>query len=80
MPLRMINNMPIIIAPTDTELTVVRIAGNDKTVQHLRELGIVPSMRCRLLSSEPSGIIIRIGDSRLALDRELAKLITVSVA
>lgn len=72
--------MPILIAPTDIELTVMRIAGSDKTVQHLRELGIVPAMRCRLLSSEPGGIIIRVGESRLALDRNLAKLISVSVA
>ena len=72
--------MPIMIAPTNKELTIMRINGSEKVVQHLRELGVVPAMKCLLLASEPSGIIIRVGDSRLALDRNLAKLISVAVA
>ncbi|MBP5216718.1 MAG: FeoA domain-containing protein [Bacilli bacterium] len=72
--------MPIMIAPTNTELVVRRITGSEKVIQHLRELGIVPAMKCLLLASEPSGIIIRVGESRLALDRNLARLISVSVA
>ncbi len=69
--------MPLMIAPTNTELNIVRIVGNDKAVKHLRELGIVPDMKITLLSSEPSGVILRIGDSRLALDRNVARAIQV---
>ncbi len=69
--------MPLMIAPVDKELTIVRIVGNDKAVKHLRELGIVPQMKITLLSSEPSGVILRVGESRLALDRDMAKVIQV---
>jgi ferrous iron transport protein A len=69
--------MPIMIAPKDTDLVVMRVVGGDKVVKHLRELGIVPNMKIRLLSIEPSGIIIRVGESRLALDRNVAHYIDV---
>ncbi len=71
--------MPLMIAPTDTELTVVRLVGNDKAIKHLRELGIVPEMKITLLSSEANGVILRLGDSRLALDRNMARAIQVEV-
>ncbi len=69
--------MPIMIAPVDTDLTIVRIVGNDKTCKHLRELGIVPNMKIRLLSLTESGIIVRVGETRLALDRNIARNIIV---
>lgn len=72
--------MPILLAPIDTDLTIHQVYGSDKTIQHLRELGIVPAMHCRLLSKEPSGVILRVGESRLALDHNLAKAISVIVA
>ncbi len=69
--------MPIIIAPTNQDLTIVRIVGNDKTCKHLRELGLVQNMKITKLSHTESGIIIRIGESRLALDNTIAKSIIV---
>lgn len=42
--------MPIMIAPLNQELTVIRITGGDKAMKHLRELGIVPQMKITLLS------------------------------
>lgn len=72
--------MPIMIAPANQELTVKKILGSDKTLKHLRELGIVPNMKIMLLSTEPSGVIIRVGESRLALDKNVAKAIMVETA
>ena len=69
--------MPIMIAPVNQELTVVRITGGDKAMKHLRELGIVPQMKITLLSSEASGVILRVGESRLALDKDVARSILV---
>lgn len=69
--------MPIMIAPVNQELTVVRISGGDKALKHLRELGIVPQMKITLLSSEASGVILRVGESRLALDKDIARSILV---
>lgn len=69
--------MPIMIAPLNQELTVIRITGGDKAMKHLRELGIVPQMKITLLSQEASGVILRVGESRLAIDEDIARAILV---
>lgn len=69
--------MPIMIAPLNQELTVIRITGSDKAMKHLRELGIVPQMKITLLSQEASGVILRVGESRLAIDKDIARAILV---
>ena len=69
--------MPIMIAPLNQELTVIRITGGDKARKHLRELGIVPQMKITLLSQEASGVILRVGESRLAIDKDIARAILV---
>ena len=69
--------MPIMIAPLNQELTVIRITGGDKAMKHLRELGIVPQMKITLLSQEASGVILRDGESRLAIDKDIARAILV---
>lgn len=69
--------MPTIIAPLNQELTVIRITGGDKAMKHLRELGIVPQMKITLLSQEASGVILRVGESRLAIDKDIARAILV---
>lgn len=71
--------MPIMIAPLNQELTVIRITGGDKAMKHLRELGIVPQMKITLLSQEASGVILRVGESRLAIDKDIARVILVEV-
>ena len=69
--------MPIMIAPLNQELTVIRITGGDKAMKHLRELGIVPQMKITLLFQEASGVILRVGESRLAIDKDIARAILV---
>ena len=69
--------MPIMIAPLNQELTVIRITGGDKAMKHLRELGIVPQMKITLLSQEASGVILRVGEYRLAIDKDIARAILV---
>ena len=69
--------MPIMIAPLNQELTVIRITGGDQAMKHLRELGIVPQMKITLLSQEASGVILRVGESRLAIDKDIARAILV---
>ena len=69
--------MPIMIAPLNQALTVIRITGGHKAMKHLRELGIVPQMKITLLSQEASGVILRVGESRLAIDKDIARAILV---
>ena len=69
--------MPIVIAPTNKELKVVKILADEKTKKHLESLGIVMNGEVTVLSSGGS-VILKIKDGRLALDRELATKIFVA--
>lgn len=69
--------MPIIIAPANKELKVVKIIADEKTKKHLESLGIVINGDVTVLSSGGS-VILKIKDGRIALDRELATKIFVA--
>ena len=69
--------MPIVIAPTNKELKVVKILADEKTKKHLESLGIVMNGEVTVLSSGGS-VILKIKNGRIALDRELATKIFVA--
>ncbi len=69
--------MPIVIAPTNKELKVVKILADEKTKKHLESLGIVMNGEVTVLASGGS-VILKIKDGRIALDRELATKIFVA--
>lgn len=71
--------MPILLAPLNTELTVVKLALDDKTKKHLENLGITINSKLILLSSEGGTAIVVIKEARYALDRQIASKIMVSV-
>lgn len=70
--------MPISLAPIGEEVKVVRISGNEKVAKHLRDLGIATDSKLTVLSVESGSVIIRIMDSRLALDHNTARAIFVA--
>lgn len=69
--------MPIVIAPTNKELKVVKILADEKTKKHLESLGIVMNGEVTVLASGGS-VILKIKNGRIALDRELATKIFVA--
>lgn len=71
--------MSLLIAPVGQELKIARIAGDDKVRKHLESLGIVKDETIALLSHEKNGAIVRIKDSRLAIDDSvLSSIIVIS--
>ena len=70
--------MPIVIAPFNTELKVVRILADEKTKKHLESLGITVSGSLTLLSSGGGSVILKIKDGRIALDKSIATKIFVA--
>ena len=70
--------MPIVIAPFNTELKVVRILADDKTKKHLESLGITVSGSLTVLSSGGGSVILKIKDGRIALDKSIATKIFVA--
>lgn len=70
--------MPIIIAPTNTDLTIVKIAVDEKTKRHFESLGIVLRSLIRVLSHDGGNAIVVVKGVRLALNHELASKIFVA--
>ena len=69
--------MPIVLAPQNKELQIVRIAADDKTKKHLESLGITANGNVTVLSSSGGSVVCKIKDGRIALDSNLSTKIFV---
>lgn len=69
--------MPLMIAPLGVDLSIKRISGDEKVRRHLEALGIVPERAIQVLSYTRDGLILLVNQSRLALDKDVAKNIYV---
>ena len=70
--------MPIILAPVNKELRVVRIAADEKTKKHLENLGINVNGKVVVLSSSGGSVVVIVKDGRIALDKNLSTKIFVA--
>lgn len=70
--------MPIVLAPLNRELTIVRIATDDKTKKHLESLGITVNGSITVLSSSGGTVVAKIKDGRIALDGKISTKIFVA--
>ena len=70
--------MPIVIAPTNRQLKIVRIAADEKLKKHLEGLGITVNGEVTVLSQSGGSVVCRIKDGKLALDRDLSTKIFVA--
>lgn len=70
--------MPIVIAPKDVELNVVKVVADDKTKKHLQSLGVVVGAKLKVISSNGGNTIVVVKGVRLALNRDVASKILVA--
>ena len=70
--------MPIVIAPLNTELRIIKITAEEKIKKHLESLGLVVNGKVEVLSSSGKTVVIKIKDGRIALDAELSTKILVA--
>ncbi len=70
--------MPIMLAPLNEEVRVVKILANEKIKKHLESLGILVNAKLTVLSAVNGGVVVAIKDGRLALDHEVASKILVA--
>ena len=70
--------MPIMLAPLNQEVRIVKILANDKIKKHLESLGILVNSTVVVLSTVNGGVVLAIKNSRLALDHEIASKILVA--
>ena len=70
--------MPIVLAPQNTQLRIVRISSDEKTKKHLESLGITVNGEISVLSSSGGTVVCKIKDGRIALDSNLSAKIFVA--
>ena len=69
--------MPLKLANKNEEVKILKIKGDEKIVKHLASLGITESGTITVISTAPSGIMVQVKESRLALDSQVASYIFV---
>lgn len=70
--------MPIVIAPLNTNLKIVKVLLDDKTKKHLESLGITIGGSLSIVSSNGGNVIVIVKGVRLALNRDVASKILVA--
>lgn len=69
--------MPLVLAPQGETMQIVKIAADNKVCRHLCDLGILSGADIVLLSDGSGNVIVRVNDTRLALDSTVARSIVV---
>ena len=70
--------MPIVMAPVDVELKVVKVLVDEKTKRHLENLGILVNANLTIISKTNGNIIVKVKEGRLALNKDTAMKIFVA--
>ena len=70
--------MPLTMArPTDGELCIKKINGKDEVIKHLADMGFMAGETVSVISEIAGSLIVRVKDTRIALDKTLAQRIMV---
>ena len=69
--------MPLGMSSVGDVNIIARITGRDEVRQHLAELGFVVGAEVRVVSEMAGSLILSVGDSRVALNRDMAMRIMV---
>ncbi|MBP5551589.1 MAG: ferrous iron transport protein A [Bacilli bacterium] len=70
--------MPIVVAPENTVLKIIKILVDEKTKRHLENLGILVNASITVLARNDGNVIVKIKDGRLALNKDTALKIFVA--
>lgn len=70
--------MPLIIAPTNTELKIIKVLAAEKDKKHLESLGLTINSIIEVLQIANGSVICKVKDGRLALDKTTATKIIVA--
>ena len=65
------------IAPVGQELTIIKIVGSSDRAKHLHTLGFTSGQKVEVLQQDGKAVVVKILESRLALDRSTASSIFV---
>ena len=69
--------IPIIVADCGEELIVRKVGGSPDVKLHLENLGIVPGGLVTLVNVNDGSVILKVKESRIALNKDMAMKIMV---
>ena len=69
--------MPLIMLGSGVKKRIVKVSGKDKVRRFLESLGFVEGAEVSIVSELAGNMIVNVKDSRVAIDRELARCILV---
>ncbi len=69
--------MPITVADCGEEMIVRKVGGNPEVKLHLENLGIVPGGLVTLVTVNDGNVILKVKESRIALNKDMAMKIMV---
>ena len=69
--------MPLTMMTTCESNVIRRVSGNEETRRFLENLGFVVGTKIEVLSSLGGNVIVNVKDSRVAINRDMAKHIMI---
>ena len=69
--------MPLIYASPGEETIVRKVGGNPEVKRHLEDLGFTPGGSVTLVSALGGNVIVKVKDSRIAINEDMARKIMV---
>lgn len=72
--------MPLVIAPQNVELKIIKVLADEKDKKHFESLGIAINQTLTVLANTGGSVILKIKEGRIALDKNIATKIIVTIA
>ena len=69
--------MPIVVADCGEELIVRKVGGSPEVKKHLENLGFVAGGSVSVISSIGGNLIVKVKESRVAINDEMARRIMI---
>lgn len=69
--------MPLLFASIGEEYIIKRIGGKPEVKKHLADIGFVPGGAITVISRNEDNLIVRVKESRIAINGEMAQRIMV---
>ena len=69
--------IPLVLASSGEEQVIKKIGGNDEVKHHLENLGFTVGATVTVINSLAGNIIVKVKESRVALNEEMARKIIV---
>lgn len=70
--------MPLSIAESGKEVTILRVGGKSETKSFLEKLGFVSGGKVKVVSSTEGNLIVNVKEARIALGKDMAAKILVN--